>query len=249
MAQQNVFDDETFFQGYRSIRGNAGNANDLIEKPALFSLLPDLKGKSLLDLGCGYGEHCVEFAAKGAERVIGIDISVKMLEVARERNSGPNIQYLNLPIEEISRIDQRFDLVVSSLTIHYIEDFAGLVRDLHSLLNPGGLFVFSQENPINTCFSGGPRWTRDDQGNVLHANLSNYSIDGERESQWFIQGVKRYHRTFSSIINTLVQGDFAVEKMLEPLPGQEIVAKYPEYGKDRHKPDFLLVRARRLSGK
>jgi hypothetical protein len=54
MAKQNIFDNETFFEGYKAIRDREGNANDLFEIPALFSLLPDLKGKSVLDLGCGF---------------------------------------------------------------------------------------------------------------------------------------------------------------------------------------------------
>lgn len=57
-----------------------------------------------------------------------------------------------------------------------------------------GVFVFSQENPINTCFSGGDRWTRDDNGRKLHVNLANYSVEGERESRWFVDGVKKYHK-------------------------------------------------------
>ena len=82
MAQQNIYDNEIFFEGYRKIRKKEGNANDLFEIPALLSMMPDLKGKRVLDLGCGYGEHCKLFVARGAKRVLGIDISQKMLEIA-----------------------------------------------------------------------------------------------------------------------------------------------------------------------
>lgn len=56
MAQQNIYDDEIFFEGYKKIRDNKINANNLFEIPALFSMLPDLKNKRILDLGCGFGE-------------------------------------------------------------------------------------------------------------------------------------------------------------------------------------------------
>ena len=82
MAQQNIFDNEIFFDGYKKIRENEVNANNLFEIPALFSLMPDLKGKRVLDLGCGFGEHCKRFVDYGAEAVVGIDISEKMLEEA-----------------------------------------------------------------------------------------------------------------------------------------------------------------------
>ena len=54
MAKQNIYDNETFFEGYRKIRENEVNANKLFESPALLSLMPDLRGRKVLDLGCGY---------------------------------------------------------------------------------------------------------------------------------------------------------------------------------------------------
>lgn len=245
MAKQNIYDNEVFFKGYQKLRNNNENANILFETPALLSLLPDLKGKRVLDLGCGCGDHCAEFIRLGAESVTGIDISGKMLKEAESKNYHPKITYLNMPMEDISSLQGPFDLAVSSLAIHYVEDYAGLVRDVYDLLAPSGLFVFSQENPINTCFSSGDRWTRDEKGVKLFANLSNYSVDGERSSRWFVGGVKKYHRTFSTVINTLVENGFIIERLLEPVPSPEMVEKHPDCADLLHKPDFLLVRARK----
>ena len=103
-AQQNIYDDEIFFEGYKKIRDNKINANNLFEIPTLFSMLPDLKNKRILDLGCGFGEHCKRFIECGAKRVVGIDISEKMLEVARNENSDPNIIYINMPMEKIAEL-------------------------------------------------------------------------------------------------------------------------------------------------
>ena len=147
MAKQNIFDNETFFEGYRAIRDREGNANDLFEIPALFSLLPDLNGKSILDLGCGFGEHCVEFVNKGASKVVGIDISEKMLEVAKKENSNPAITYMLLPIEDIEMVDGKFDIVISSLAFHYVEDFDGAVKKIYDKLNTGGNFIFHRKTP------------------------------------------------------------------------------------------------------
>lgn len=245
MAQQNIYDNEIFFEGYKKIRDNEVNANNLFEIPALFSMMPELRGKRVLDLGCGFGEHCRRFVECGAEKVVGVDISEKMLEVANIENSDKKITYLNMPMEEISQLSDRFDIVISSLAFHYVEDFDGVIRNVYEMLDENGVFIFSQENPLCTCHSGGDRWTRDKNGNKLHLNLADYGIEGERESVWFVDNVKKYHRTFSTIVNALIETGFIIEKMIEPLPTDELLGKYPDYKDLLHKPDFLLIRVRK----
>jgi len=243
VPRQNIYDNETFFAGYRALRERADNANNLFETPALLALLPTLEGKAVLDLGCGCGDHCAEFARRGARRVLGVDISEKMLAGARRENSCPRVEYRLMAMEDIGALRERFDLVVSSLAIHYVEDYAGLVRRVYDLLNPGGAFVFSQEHPLSTCFSGGERWTRDERGEKLFANVSNYSVDGERESTWFVEGVKKYHRTFSTVVNALADAGFVIERFVEPVPDAAILAAHPEQRDLLHKPDFLREKA------
>lgn len=245
MAQQNIYDNEIFFEGYRKIRENAINANNLFEIPALVSMMPDLKGKRVLDLGCGFGEHCKLFVDCGAEKVVGIDISNKMLEVAKKENSDPRIVYVNMPMEEIAQLNESFDVVVSSLALHYVEDFIGVVQSVYTLLNTDGVFLFSQEHPLVTCHSGGSRWTRDDNGEKKYMNLANYGVEGEREATWFVDNVKIYHRTFSNIVNTLIEVGFSIEKMIEPLPTTELLKNYPDYKDLLHKPDFLLLKVKK----
>ena len=111
-----------FFEGYKKIRQNEINANILFEIPELFALLPDLNGKTILDMGCGFGEHCTKFVELGAVAVVGIDISKKMLEVAEAENGHPSISYIHMPIEEISKLHKKFDIVISSLAMHYVEN-------------------------------------------------------------------------------------------------------------------------------
>ena len=245
MAKQNIYDDETFFTSYRKLRENPGSANELFEKPALFSLLPELEGKRILDLGCGFGDHCSVYVRKGALSVTGIDISVKMLEAARKENAAPNITYINMAMEDIESLKGPFDLAVSSLALQYVEDYRGLVRNVFGLLVPGGLFIFSQEHPVVSCFNGGSRWTKDENGKKLFANLAYYSTDGEREESWFVDHVKKYHRTFSTVINTLIEEGFVIERIAEPIPTEELLKAYPNQADLLHRPDFMLVRARK----
>ncbi len=244
MARQNIFDNDEFFKGYKSLRDKEVNANNLFEIPTMHSLLPDLTGKRVLDLGCGFGEHCVDYIKRGAVRVVGVDISENMLKVAREENSDPNITYLNMPMEDVAAIDETFDVVISSLALHYVENFKGVVEAVSGLLTDGGIFLFSQEHPFSTCYSGKyDRWTRDDNGRKIYANIADYCVERRNDSTWFVEGVQRYHRMFSTTVNTLADAGFKIVKMAEPYPTEELVDKYPEYYDLYHRPDFLFVKA------
>jgi len=240
---QNIFDNQTFFDGYKKLRENPFSANNLEEKPALFSLSPDLKGRSVLDLGCGYGENCAEFKRLGASKVVGVDISVKMLAVARAEN--PDIKFMQADMNDLSEIQDKYDIIFSSLAIHYIEDFRSFLKSVYNILNPNGFFIFSQEHPLTTAPIHGSSWSKDDEGNVLHYNLTDYTRIGKRSTKWFVDGVEKYHRTFSEIINSLSSAGFVIQAMLEPIPSEETIAKDRSTEKDLHKPNFLLIKSKK----
>jgi len=240
---QNIYDNQVFFDGYKKLRENPDNINLLLEKPALFLLAPDLTGLSVLDLGCGYGENCAEFLRLGAAKVVGLDISEKMLEVAKRETSG--VEYIRADMSDLLFIKESFDVVFSSLAVHYIEDFGKLCAQVFDLLNPGGCFIFSQEHPFTTAPLKGPRWTKNEKGERLHYNLSDYQRSGKRETTWIVEGVIKYHRTFSEIVNSLVAAGFSIGKMIEPAPGEELVDRLPSYASELHKPSLLLVKARK----
>ena len=80
-----VYDKENFFALYQKLRSNPISLNEIVEKPTMLSLLPDLQGKKLLDLGCGTGGHLQLYLERNAESVVGTDLSAKMLEQAEKR--------------------------------------------------------------------------------------------------------------------------------------------------------------------
>ncbi|MBX4271690.1 class I SAM-dependent methyltransferase [Clostridium estertheticum] len=240
---QNIYDNEVFFEGYRKLRDNKINYNNIQEKPAMQSLLPDMAGKTVLDLGCGFGENCVDFLNRGATRVVGVDISEKMLSIAKIDNAFENIEYIHLDMNDISTIEEKFDIVYSSLAFHYVKSFSKLLRYINYLLKDNGLLIYLQEHPLTTAPKQGPIWTLDGNKKPLFYNLSDYMESGERSVKWFVEGVIKYHRPFSEIINTLIETGFKIEKMLEPLPDEEDLELIPNMEKDIHKPNFLLIKA------
>ena len=86
--KQNIYDDESFFEKYDELRINEKglNANDLIEIPAFRKIVPNVKNKKILDLGCGYGENDKYYKDLGAKSVLGLDISTHMINMANKYN-------------------------------------------------------------------------------------------------------------------------------------------------------------------
>lgn len=244
---RNCYDDETFFQGYKKIRDNKNNYNDLLEQPAMHDYMPDVRGKRVIDLGCGYGRNCVEFIEKGAVKVVGIDSSKRMLEVARRESEYPEIDYRKLELENLHMIQEKFDVVYSSLVFHYVEDFEKLVKDIAELMEKDGILLFSQEHPIITASPDkNLDWNFDEDGTPVSYTFTNYNKPGRRGSHWFIDDVITYHRTMGEIVTTLASHGFYIEVLYETAPKTFAVKQYPELRKEFLKPNFLIIRARKM---
>ena len=241
--EYNLYDNEEFFDGYKKLRSNKMSANDVEEKPALFAKMPSLKGKSVLDLGCGYGENCKMFSQMGAKYVLGIDISEKMLSVANEQNSLPNIEFKKISMNNLAELDAKFDVVVSSLAFHYIEDFSTLIYSIKNLMNDGGILLFSQEHPIATAPKSGIKWKTNGEY-VEGMLLTDYSEEGVRDINWIIEHVIKYHRKTSTIINTIINHGFVIIEVDEPSVSDEIIKKEPCLSRCLQAPDYLIVKAK-----
>ena len=242
--KQNVFDNEEFFNNYIELRNKEINLNQLLEQPAMVKLLPNLENKSVLDLGCGYGHNCLDFVNRGAKSVYGVDISEKMLDIARKEASNEKIQYLNMSMTDICSLNKKFDMIYSSLAFHYIEDFEAFAKIIYSCLNEGGILLFSQEHPIVTATKGKGHFNYEN-GKRVSYTLSNYNEMGKRHIKWFIDDVIKYHRTFGFIITSLAKAGFIIDTVCEPLPENWAIEKYPEIVKEYIKPNFLIIKAKK----
>ncbi len=246
MSNQNIYDNQEFFEGYYALRKNEVNYNNLLEQPAMEKMIPDLTGKVVLDLGCGYGKNCREFIEKGVSRVVGIDISTKMLEIAMKETKEKNIEYINMSMSNLDRITEKFDFVYSSLAFHYMEDFKKLMNDIHGLLKENGQILYSQEHPIATASKDGKsHFNRNEKGERVSYTFSHYNESGKRENHWFVDGVIVYHRPISEIITTMAKAGIIIEEVVEPVPEDWAIEKFPEIEKERIKPNFLIVKGRK----
>ncbi len=83
---------------------------------------------------------------------------------------------------------------------------------------------------------------RGSEGNILHYNLTDYAQNGKRSTRWIVDGAEKYHRTFSEIINALVEASVTIEKMLETIPTKETIKHDKSWETDLYKPNFLLIK-------
>jgi SAM-dependent methyltransferase len=124
---QNIYDNPDFFAGYsqlpRQVYGLAGAP----EWPAIRAMLPELGGKRVIDLGCGFGWASRWMRKQGAASVLGLDLSQNMIERARADTADAAIKYRVADLETLDLPETAFDLACSALTFHYIRDFGRLV--------------------------------------------------------------------------------------------------------------------------
>ena len=242
---QNIYDDPGFFAGYSTLERFGEGWERATEHADLLALLPAVDGRRVLDLGCGAGQLAHYLATSGAAEVIGVDVSERMLALARAGWAHPRVTYQRSAIEAVAFPSARFDLVVSSLVLHYVDDYAGLIRRLAGWLAPGGIVVYSTEHPIFTARLPGEGWVLDEAGRRTRWGLDRYADEGAREENWFVPGVRKVHRTFATLINGLLEAGLVVERVVEPMPSAQWLRDHPLAGDERRRPVFLLIRARK----
>ncbi len=208
--------------------------NAFLERPAIRALVPDIRGGRVLDAGCGSGVNLQWLIDQGAHEVVGIDVSAKMIEIAA-REAIPNVSLfiadMSHPLDLLET--DSFDLVLSSLVVHYIEDQQAFFAEMARLLRPGGRFVFSTHHP-QSDFSWHP-------GNYFETV---YVTDEWRGFADEAIKVSFYRRPLSAITEALTDAGFIIERLTEPQPTQDYLKADPAgYEKARQQPAFLCIRA------
>jgi SAM-dependent methyltransferase len=235
---QNIYDDPAFFEGYRKIARSRDGLAMAGEWPSLQAMLPDPNGLEVLDLGCGLGYHCQWAAERGAASVTGIDLSERMLAKARETCAGLAVEFRRDDLETADLGVDRYDLMLSSLAVHYLEDFDGFCARVRRALRAGGTFAFSMEHPVFAARAT-PDFMTDAEGRMVGATYQ-YLNEGKRLTNWIVDGVVKYHRLISTTVNALTRAGLRLVEMEEWAASDADVASHPEWEKERHEPVLLL---------
>jgi len=200
--------------------------HSLYEKPAMYNLLPDLNGKSVLSLGCGSGEDSQYLKTIGAKRSVGIDISKELVKIASE--SYPTCEFHVMNMEKLSFPDRSFDFIYSSLAIHYLKDWSPIFHEVYRMLKPGGQMLFSCAHPVWTSME-----TTEDSKSKKVKQLA--TITDKASSQVKIigdylhtkklsdalgkaAGVTTWHKPISEITEEISKSGLLIVKFVEPEP-------------------------------
>ena len=236
------YDNPQVFETYQRHRSSKESLNNLLDLPVIQELLPDVAGKVALALGCGRGEFARELLSKGAKEVLGIDGSQNMIDTALAGSKSERLSFVKANIETYPFPKSEFDLIVSRLVLHYIEDLQKLFLTLYDALKKKGVFIFSVEHP---CLTAGPEdWDlRKKEGDHTVWQVDHYFEEGKRDVFWMGDCVRKYHRTVETYFSMLKRSGFDVETIRESKPSKEWVKDNALYAQLLRLPFFLFLKA------
>ena len=208
----------------------------------MMDMLPDVSGKRILELGCGYGATSIKFIQAGARSVYAFDISEKMIHKAITENQRDRIEDHCMNMDDLHLLDQTWDIAFSSLAFHYIQDLDLLFTNIYRVLNPKGTLLFSMEHPIVTAAIKECVCEFDANREPVYYKLDHYADTGRREVLWLDTTVIKYHRTVSDIIKSLIRAGFLIDEIREPLPDPKLLQQIPRMHQEIHRPSYLMCR-------
>lgn len=122
------------------------------ERPTLFSVLGNIEGEHVLDIGCRLGWYTRQFRERGAARVVGVDPSDRLIEAARTASRGTGVEYIVAQPGELGATGV-VDIVTAAHVLHFAsnaEDLTAECRAAAQALRPGGRFAAVCSSPFFT---------------------------------------------------------------------------------------------------
>jgi SAM-dependent methyltransferase len=230
---------------------------EYFNQPAFAAFLGDVRGKQVLDAGCGEGTATRMLARAGAH-VTGIDLSPEMIRLAQEaeQHEPLGIGYAVASFTNLHAYpDASFDLVVSWMALMDSPNLAGAIHELTRVLRAGGTLAF---NILHPCFmTKGFGWSEDATSGEQRLTVGGYFDEQPNIERWrFSKGdapkdappfvVPRFHHPLSTYLNLLIEAGCAIERIEEPRPTEAMCEQHAWLRRWRdHAAIYLYVRARK----
>jgi ubiquinone/menaquinone biosynthesis C-methylase UbiE len=207
--------------------------NAQYDRPAVLDLCGDVRGRSVLDLGCGPGFYAEELLARGAHQITGLDASPTMIDLARRRNPARasfRVHDLEQPLHWLA--DQSFDLAVMALVIHHLDDRVAVLREIQRVLRPAGRLVVSTHHPTGDWQLHG--------GSYFDVSL----IEETWKRGW---EVRYWRQPLTETVSEFADAGFVIERLVEPLPVPDMAETSPEeFEMLSTQPGFIAFRLGKL---
>ncbi len=241
-----IYADKDFVEKYINAQRN-DEFHQFEDKPAIHKMLGNIKGKSVLCIGCGNGDECAYIKGKGAKEVTGVDLSESMIEKARNKHKG--IKFYAMSAAKLRFRASEFDVLYADLVLHYMSDISPAMNEAYRVLKSGGRFVFSEIHPIYSMLE---RSDKKGLGLALfgyvhkgkkYEVLGDYFAHSVYSSEWFKGNtVKSYAKTFSELIMPAVRAGFTIKSVTEPKPLESLRKLNPErYKKLSKVPQAIII--------
>ncbi len=213
-----------------------GDANrKYIIDPALWNLIGDVNGITILDAGCGNGYLTRQLASKGA-KAIGIDFSKRFIEFCKKTESETNLgcEFHEGSLTEMSMFEtQTFDIVVSNIVMVDVLDYKKAFREIARVLKEDGRFIWSNTHPVfgRSATAGDFKFPKDSRRNEERyiKLVDRYFETGAELIDWFRSPTWQFIRTLEDYSKALKEVGFVISEIREPQPLIEDIQKHPEY--------------------
>lgn len=204
-------------------------------------LLDSVQDVHILDLGCGDGRFGLELFHKGCASFTGIEGSENMANEAVSVLDGHNATIRVQSLEEWTPLKERYNLVVSRMVFHYIEDLLPVFRNIYESLEEGGQCVFSVQHPVITSSIESAK----ESGQRSHWLVDDYFRQGAREEPWIDEEIVKYHRSIEQYIRLIHKAGFLLEGLREAEPVKGLFNEEEEFKRRQRIPLFLLLSCRK----
>jgi SAM-dependent methyltransferase len=241
----------------RLVRRGFDESRDLVNSPAFFAMLPEVRGLRGLDLGCGEGHNTRQLAARGA-RLTALDIATAMVHATadEERREPRGIRVVRGSGATLPFADHSFDFVTAFMSLMDMPDHARVLGEVHRVLAPGGFFQLSMTHP---CFQTPLwEWVKDSAGKrrgvicgdyfrELHGDVEEWTFGAARRAGETPRPfrIPRFTHTLSTWLNLFLDAGFVLERFVEPTVDEATVAAHPQVYDHRVIAYFLTMRVRK----
>jgi SAM-dependent methyltransferase len=242
----------------RFVRAGYDVYRDALNTPAFLRMLPDVRSRAGLDIGCGEGANTRKLARLGA-RMHAIDVAPTFVRHAQATEAAAplGIVYQVASGMELPFPAATFDFATAFMSLMDMADHGLALREAARVLRPGGFLQFSIIHP---CFAPPHRRVlRDPGGKVSGIEVGQYfePMNG-RTSEWMFEKLPArerarvspfrtpvFHRTLSSWVDLICRAPLVIEQFGEPTASAAEAAAEPAVADTRVAPLFLHIRARK----